>query len=55
MPLGTEVELGRGHIVLDGDPAAPPKKKGGTAALTFHPMSTVAKPLDGSRCHSVGS
>jgi len=25
MPLGTEVGLGRGHIVLDGDPA-PPRK-----------------------------
>jgi len=24
-PLGTEVDLGRGHIVLDGDPALPPK------------------------------
>jgi len=26
MPLGTEVGLGPGHIVLDGDPA-PPKRK----------------------------
>jgi len=26
MPLGTEVELGPGHIVLDGDPAAPRKE-----------------------------
>jgi len=25
MPLGTEVGLGTGHIVLDGDPA-PPRK-----------------------------
>ena len=24
MPLGMEVELGTGHIVLDGDPALPP-------------------------------
>jgi len=23
MPLGTEVDLGPGHIVLDGDPAPP--------------------------------
>ena len=26
MPLGTEVALGPGHIVLDGDPAPSPKK-----------------------------
>jgi len=26
MPLGTEVELSPGHIVLDGDPA-PPREK----------------------------
>jgi len=25
MPLGTEVGLGPGHIVLDGNPAPPPK------------------------------
>ena len=25
-PLGTEVDLGPGHIVLDGDPASPPLK-----------------------------
>jgi len=30
MPLGKEVGLGPGHIVLDGDPAPPPQK-GGTA------------------------
>jgi len=30
MPLGTEVGCGPGHIVLDGDPAPPPKW--GTAA-----------------------
>ena len=28
MPLDTEVGLGQGDIVLDGDPAPPPKKKG---------------------------
>ena len=49
MPLGTEVGLGPGHIVLDGDPA-PPKK--GTAP-NFWPMSVVAKWLDGSRCYLV--
>jgi len=27
MPLGTEVGLGPRHIVLDGDPAPPPKKR----------------------------
>jgi len=26
MPLGTEVDLGPGRIVLDGDPAPPPAK-----------------------------
>ena len=26
MPLGVEVGLGPGHIVLDGDPALPPPK-----------------------------
>jgi len=28
MPLGTEVEVGRRHIVLDGDPATRPQKGG---------------------------
>jgi len=32
MPVGTEVDLGPGHIVLDGDPAPPEK---GTAAPLF--------------------
>jgi len=27
MPLGMELGIGLGHIVLDGDPASPPKKK----------------------------
>ena len=27
MPLGMEVGLGPGHIVLDGDPAPPPEKE----------------------------
>ena len=38
MPLGTEVGLGPGHIVLDGDPAPP---KG--AQPHFRPMSVAAK------------
>jgi len=40
MPLGMEVGLGPGHIVLDRDPAFLPN--GGTAP-TFEPMSVVAK------------
>jgi len=52
MPLGMEVALGAGHIVLDGDPARPPPKKRGTAP-NFRLMSIVAKRLDGSRCHLV--
>ena len=40
MPLGREVSLGPGHIVLGGDPAPPPQR--GTAAPTnFRPMSVV--------------
>ena len=46
MPLGMEVGLGPGHIVLDG--IKPP----GTAP-NFRPMSVVAKRLDGLRCHLV--
>jgi len=42
MPLGTGVGLGPGDIVLDGAPAAPPSKKGGTAP-NFRPMSIVVK------------
>jgi len=49
MPLGMEVGLGPGHIVLDGDP--PLTKNGHTP--TFRPMFIVAKRLDGSRCHLV--
>ena len=39
VPLGTEVDLGPGHIVLDGVSALREK---GTAALSFRPMSVVA-------------
>jgi len=44
MPHGMEVDLGPGHIVLDGDPASPQR---GTAALPllFRPISIVAKRL----------
>jgi len=41
IPLGTEVGLGRGDIVLDGDPAPPPMERG-TAAPTFR-LITMAK------------
>jgi len=37
MPLGMEVGLRPGDIVLDGDPAPPPQK-GSTAAPQFQPM-----------------
>ena len=40
MPLGTDVGLGPGHIVLHEDPASPPPKKGGKAP-NFQPMSIV--------------
>jgi len=40
MPLGTVVDLGPGHVVLDGDPAPPER---GTAAPSFRPMCIVAK------------
>jgi len=40
VPLCTDVGLGPGHIVLDGDPAPLPKKG---HAPNFRPMSIVAK------------
>ena len=42
MPIGTEVGVGPGDIVVDGDPALPLPKRG-TTAPTFQPMSVVAK------------
>jgi len=50
MPLGIDVGLSPGHIVLDGD-LAPPKK--GTTP-NFRPISFVGKRLDGSKRHLVG-
>jgi len=47
---GTQVGLGPGHIVLDGDPAPLPKE---AQPPNFQPMSIMAKRLDGSRCHFV--
>ena len=35
MKFGMEFGLGLGHIVLDGDPAAPPPTTRGIAAHTF--------------------
>jgi len=43
MPLVTEVNLGRGDVVLDGVAASP---KSGTAPPVFRFMSIVAKQLD---------
>jgi len=43
MPLGTEVGLVPGRIVLDGDTAPP--RKGAQQLPTFRPMSIVAKRL----------
>ena len=40
-PLGTEVELGPAHIVLDLDPAAP-VKGAQQPPPSFQPMSIVA-------------
>ena len=37
MPLGTEVVLGPDDIVLDGDPAPPPQKRGGAPSPIFGP------------------
>ena len=42
MSLATEVGLGPGHIVLDGDPAPLPTERG-TAAPTFRLISIVDK------------
>jgi len=41
MPLGKEVGLSSGDIVLDGDPAPIPTKK--RHSPSFRPMSIVAK------------
>jgi len=40
-PLGTEVDFGLGHIVLDGDPAPPAKEA--QQPPSFRPMSIVAR------------
>jgi len=48
-PLGTEVDLGKGHIVLGGDPV-PPRKALLAAPLSFRPMSVVAMVAHLSYC-----
>ena len=48
MPFGTEVDLGPGHIVLEGDPAAP--AKGAQQTPSFRSMSIVATVTDLSYC-----
>ena len=40
--LGMEIGLGPGHVLLDGDPAPPPKRH---SPPNFRPMSIVAKHL----------
>jgi len=50
IPFGTEVCLGPGDIVLNGD-STPLERD--TAPPTFRPMSIVSKWLDGSRCHLI--
>jgi len=50
MPLGMELDLGSGHIVLDGD-SAPPKEK--AAAPHFRPMYIVTNRLCASGYHLV--
>jgi len=37
MPLGMEVGLGPGHVMLDGDPAPPPPEKGTATPPLFIP------------------
>ena len=47
MPLGTEVDLGPGHFVLDGFPAIGER---GTADPSFRPMPIVATVAHLSYC-----
>ena len=50
-PLGTEVDLGRGHIVLDGVPAL--RERGTAPPPLFPPMSIVATVAGVSYCLAV--
>ena len=49
-PLGTEVDLGPRHIVLDGDPAPPRRKGHNSPPPSFRPMSIVAMVAHLSYC-----
>jgi len=49
-PLGTEVDLGPGHIVSDGDPAPMHPRRGTAVPLSFRPMSIVATVAHLSYC-----
>jgi len=51
IPLGTEVGLGQGNIVLDGDPAPP--KRGRAPQCSAHVYCGQTDGMDGSRCHLV--
>ena len=46
-PLGTEVDIGAAHIVLDGFPVL---RERGTTAPSFRPMSVVATVAHLSYC-----
>jgi len=43
MPLGTEVDLGPGHMVLGGDPA--PHRERGTSSPSFRPTPKISVKL----------
>ena len=47
-PLGTEVDIGAGHIVLDGFPAL--RERGTAPPPPFRPMSIVATVAHLSYC-----
>jgi len=51
MPLGTEVNLGPGDVVLDGVAAPPPPKR--AQPLSFRPMSIVATVAHHSYCRAL--
>jgi len=51
MALDMEVDLGPGHIVLDGDDPVPLPKRGQSRLPNFRPISIVAKRLHASTCH----
>jgi len=42
MALGTEVGLSAGHIVLDGNPAAPPLKQGRAPQISINEFCILA-------------